>query len=201
MRRAAVVTLWILAMSAGARIANAGEVTVAVKAGFIAATIDVRGAGRFDTNPNLGLAIGGSAGIALGSGVRLQPELLFTTPRFESGDFPLPLAIKSRAFEVPILLVKAFRSDRRTRPLVYAGPRFAFITRISQIVGQTQSDVTRDFKSVDVAVTGGAGVEIGARRGAVTIEGRANFGVRDISKAADSTTRSRAVVGLIGVRF
>ena len=153
------------------------------------------------TSPHAGLAIGGSAAIAIGPTVRIQPELLFTEPRFGSSDFPLPLTVESRAFEVPVLLVKQFSTTRRTRPIVYAGPRFGFITSIAQTVGHTRSDISNEFRSVDVRVALGGGVEVAAGRGAVTIEGRANIGIRDVSKATDNTTRTQSIVGLFGVRF
>jgi hypothetical protein len=188
-------------ISTGARTASAGPVTVGIKGGVVAARIDVSGAGSFDTAPDAGLAIGGSAAITIGPTIRLQPELLFTEPRFGSSDFALPLTIKSRAVDVPVLLVKQFSTTRRTRPSVYAGPRFGFISSITQTVGQTRSNITDDFKSVDIGVAFGAGAEIAARRGAVTIEGRANIGIRDVSKASDNTTRTRSIVGLLGVRF
>jgi len=176
-------------------------VTVGIKGGVVAARLDVNGAGSFDTAPDAGLAIGGSAAIAIGPTVRIQSELLFTEARFGSSDFPLPLTVESRAFDVPVLLVKQFSTTRRTRPIVYAGPRFGFITSIAQTVGPTRSDISNEFRSVEVGVTVGAGVEITAGRGAVTIEGRSNIGIRDVSKATDNTTRTRSIVGLFGVRF
>jgi hypothetical protein len=201
MRRAAWVTVCVCVMSTGARTASAGPVTLGIKGGVIAARIEVSGAGSFETSPHAGLAIGGSAAIAIGPTLRIQPELLFTEPRFGSSDFPLPLTVESRAFEVPVLLVKQFSTTRRTRPIVYAGPRFGFITSIAQTVGQTRSDISNEFRSVEVGVALGGGVEITAGRGVVTIEGRTNIGIRDVSKATDNTTRTRSIVGLLGVRF
>src|SRR6185503_18730462 len=104
MRRAALVTVWVCAVATGRGTASAGQVTMGIKGGAVAARIEVNGGGSFDTSPDAGLAIGGSAAIAIGPTVRIQPELLFTEARFGSSDFPLPLTVESRAFDVPVLL-------------------------------------------------------------------------------------------------
>ena len=200
MRRIVTIVALVAAI-AGARAASAQERFWGFKGGVNGGSIVVSGAERFDTRPDLGGAAGVFAGFSIGPTLRLQPEVAFSARHFTSSDFPLNLRVDARAVEIPVLLVRRFNVDRRAQPVLLGGPQINIITKTTQTFGSTKSDITNDFRTADVGVTFGGGAEIVAGRGALSIEGRVNFGLRDLSISETTSTRSRNIVALIGYRF
>ncbi len=200
MYRFAFTVVVVVAVTAS-RPANAQEWTGGIKAGAIGTSIAVTGANAFDTGAEIGVEAGAFAGIALGATARLQVEALFARRRFSSRDFPLPLAVKSRSVEIPVLVVKRFKIEHHVQPLVYGGPQISVIGRTTQTLGPVVSDLSRELREADIGMTVGGGVEVAARRGAVVIECRVNSGFRDLSVAKETTMRSRAFSILAGYRF
>jgi len=199
MRGPIVTMVAVCAITGIAGDARCGERAFGLKGGFVGASVDARGPAGFETNADVGPAIGGFATFQLTETVSLQPELLFTAPRFKSPDFGPGLAVRARAVEMPVLLQKQLRL--RSHPVLFAGPNISFITRVTQEFDNVRSDISKEIRNVDIGVVAGGRFEVSTGRGAVLLEGRVNVGFRDLSASPDTSMNSRAFVGLFGYRF
>src|SRR5262245_14582833 len=125
MRGTIVAMAAVCAITGVAGDARCDERTFGLKGGFVGASVDARGPAGVARTADLGPAIGGFATFRLTETVSLQPELLFTAPRFKSSDFGPGLAVRARAVELPVLLQKQLQ--RRSHPVLFAGPNISFI--------------------------------------------------------------------------
>src|SRR5262245_36296084 len=199
MQRCAIVLVALCSITEAAGDACGQDRAFGRKGGFVGASVDARGPGGFETNADLGPAIGGFATFQLTETVSVQPELLFTAPRFKSSDFGPGLAVRARAVEMPVLFQKQLQ--RRSHPVLFAGPQISFITSVKQEFDNVTSDISKEIRNVDLGVVAGGRFEISTGRGAVLLEGRVNVGFRDLSQSEDTSMNSRAFAGLFGYRF
>jgi hypothetical protein len=196
----------VLAVTAGAASAqdqgtqDGRGVQGGVKVGMTSTTLSVTGLEGFDPQADIGVLAGGW--VSAGRGIaRMQAELFFSTRRFSSPSPAGDIEVSSRAFDVPILLMTRWRPDGRVHPLLFGGPYVAFISRTTQTVGSTKTDLDEQIKGVDAGALVGLGVEAGTGRGAVVLEVRYALGMRDLSEAAETTFKSRAFMASFGYRF
>lgn len=176
------------------------RVEAGVKAGITYANLSISGLPGFDPEAGVGMLAGGwvSAGRER---VRLQAEVLFAPRRFSAASPVGDIEVSSRAIDVPVLVVGRFRQAGRIRPLLFAGPYVSFISRVTQTIASTETDIDDDIKDVDTGAVLGFGVEVEAGRGAMVIDARYAFGMRDLSEAAESTFKSRSLMLSFGYRF
>lgn len=185
---------------AGASPAAAQGVEGGVKAGITSATLSITGLEGFESSANVGMLAG--AWVSVGNkNLRLQPELIFTTRRLTLASPFGDIGVSSRTVDVPVLVVGRWRADARTRPLLFAGPSFAFISGVTQAMGSTETDISDQIKNVDAGIVIGGGAEIGVRRGAIVLDARFSLGLRDLSEASETTFKSRTVMASFGYRF
>ena len=181
--------------------AAAQSVDGGIKAGIVAGRLSLEGAGGFDTSARTGATGGGFVTFGLGRHWRLQLEALYAERRFRSSGLPIEIAVRSRGVEVPLLLQVAAPTGRRVRPLAFAGPQVSVVSAVRQTVGGASTDISDSVADLDVAATAGVGLEIGAGRGAVVVDGRVVFGLRELNQAPPPDYRSRAFTLLVGYRF
>lgn len=193
-----IVITSVLSVLCGTIDAHA-QTHVGLKAGTVNTNLSVSGPGAFDTDGEFGFVFGGFVGVPLGSRVRLQPELLVTERKFSVlGVSPTP-SVSSHAYEMPVFIQVRFGES--TQPFVNAGPQLTIISGVKQRVGGTEFDLSDQIADVDVGVAFGAGVEVPVKRGALVVEGRVQFGFRDLSEGSETTMRSRGLMALAGYRF
>jgi hypothetical protein len=179
----------------------AQEVSWGLKGGAGFAALRVSGPDGFDTSADPGGMAGGFLGIALGEHVRLQPEFYWSVRRFAAAGAPAPFTVSSRGFEVPILLEARFLRSRPLQMTLSAGPQFSIIGSVRQRVGDVTTDIGELVKRQDAAVAVGAGVERRLANGALLVDVRGVFGVRNLAADDARSMRSRAMQVLIGYRF
>ena len=189
-----------MTLTAGAASALAQRVEGGLKVGITSSTVSASGLEGFDPEADIGMLAGGW--VSLGSErVRLQPELIVTTRRLSSPSPMGTVELSSRTVEVPVLVVTRWRTDRRTRPQLFGGPYLAFLSNSTQTIAGVESDLDSQLKDTDAGVLLGAGLEIGARRGAVVLDTRIAIGLRNLSEIAGATLESRTVMVSFGYRF
>ena len=190
----------VVTLAAGAASAVAQGIEGGLKLGITSSKVSATGLEGFDPDASIGVLAGGWVSVGRDR-VRLQPELLVTTRRFSSPSPEGTVDVSSRVVDVPILLLSRWRTDQRTRPLLFGGPYFAFIGKTTQTIGGVESDLDSLLTGADAGVLLGAGVEVGARRGAVVLETRVTIGLRNLSEADEVTFKSRTVMASFGYRF
>jgi hypothetical protein len=187
-------------LTAGAACAFAQQVEGGLKVGITSSTVSATGLEGFDSDAGIGVLAGGWVSVGR-ERVRLQPELLVTTRRFSTPSPEGTVDVSSRLVEVPVLLLSRWRTDQRTRPLLFGGPYFAFIGKATQTIGGVESDLDAQLKGADAGVLLGGGIEVGAHRGAIVLETRVTIGLRNLSEIDDVTFKSRTVMASFGYRF
>lgn len=189
----------VLGLSLGSS-AFAQVVEGGIKVGATSSTLSLTGAPELGPGAKGGILGGGWIG-AGGSAARVHAELLIATKNLAI-DSPIgPIDVASRTVEVPVLFVARLRPDARVRPLIVAGPFLSFISKVTQTVAGTTSDIKDELKGTDAGFVIGGGLEIGATKGAIVLDVRYAFGLKDISVATDTTFKSRTIMASIGYRF
>jgi hypothetical protein len=181
--------------------AHAQSVEGGVKAGVTFSSLSVTGLPGFEAHRGAGA--GGGGWISFGrERVRVQPEVLVTTRHFSFTSPIGDLDIAARSVDVPVLIVARLGStDGRVRPIVFGGPYVAFLHRATQTLGSTTTDLDSMLKDAEAGVTFGAGLEIGAARGALVIDARVSIGLSNVSENAETSFKSRGGMVAVGYRF
>ncbi len=181
--------------------AAAQTVSAGVKAGVVAARLNVDGAGAFDTSADAGATAGGFVAVEIGRRLRLQAEVLYAERRFSSAGLPIAFSVRSRVVEVPLLVQVIAGSQRRVRPMVYAGPYLSVVSRVRQRSAGQSVDISDRIVDLDAGVTAGGGFEVATGRGAVIVDVRTSIGLKELSEGPPPEFRSRAFGLLLGYRF
>lgn len=201
MRFAVVAAVCGLVLGAGVTGAQAQTVTGGVKAGLTRASATASGLTSFETEATNGLA----AGVFVGGGndrVRIHAEGLYVTRRFRSTGLSSGSSnVKASGFEVPVLVSARFRQSSQAHPFLTAGPYLGFISKVEQTFASTTQDLTDLLASRDFGVVVGGGLDIDAPHGGFIVEARYTLGLKDLTKADDSTLKNRALMVLAGYRF
>lgn len=144
---------------------------------------------------------GFEAGIFFGGnrpgGIGVMGEILYA--KKGSKDASGTLTIDSYYLEIPVLLrVNLGSANRNTGAIVYGigGPVFDILLKSQQ----NGLDVKANYESLDLGILAGAGVEVSR----FLVEGRYNWGVRNVLKATGSSAsdiKTRSFALLLGVRF
>jgi hypothetical protein len=146
-------------------------------------------------------------------GFAIQPELMYVTKggkeSFSEEGFSGDLELRLDYIEVPVLFVLPFAAGNIS-PFVYAGPAFSLEVGCKVAVsaggfsGSEDCD-DGDFdegdfdrRKFDVGAMIGGGLAIPMGPGAVTLEGRYNFGLVNLNKGDDGTVRNRSAAVLVG---
>jgi hypothetical protein len=165
-----------------------------VKGGYLFSTFSEAGQSFSNNNGwEAGIFFGGNRGGVLG----VMGEVLYA--KKGAKDSTGTITIDQYYLEIPILLrVNIGSPNRNTGAVVYAigGPAFDILLKAQQ----NSIDVKNNFESLDLGIIGGAGVEISR----FLIEGRVNWGLRNVLKASGGVSndlKTRSVAILAGFRF
>lgn len=200
MRILVCAVVCVSAIAAATVPAFAQTVEGGVRIGVTSNTIAVSGLPGFEPQADMGLLGGGW--ISFGrERVRVQTELNFATMRFSLASPVGTIGVSSRAVDVPVLVVGRWRSASRTRPFAFGGPYFRFLSGVTQSLNSVETDISDQIKNTDAGAVVGGGVEIGAGKGAVVLDARFTFGLRDVSEAAETTFKPRVFMASFGYRF
>lgn len=201
MRKLICVLIGVAVMSAAASDAGAQDVSWGLKGGAVFGSLDVQGPDAFDTSADAGGVVGGFMGIGIGRHLRLQPEVYWSVRRFSATGVPAPFEVSSRGVEAPVLLQGRFPAARATQVLLYAGPQFAFVGKVTQAIGGRSTDISQQISDYDLGLVLGTGVEHRVARGAWLVELRTVLGTRNLLEQGEGSFRSRAIQVLFGWRF
>jgi hypothetical protein len=169
-----------------------GGVGFGVKGGLLFSSL--REAGSDYTNNNGwegGIFFGGNRPGTLG----VMGEVLYAKKGAKSGS----LTADNYYLEIPILLrLNIGSANRNTGAIVYAigGPAFDVLLKANL----NGLDIKDQYESLDIGVIGGAGIEISR----FLVEGRFNWGLRNIAKAIGGSTsdvKTKSFAVLAGLRF
>jgi hypothetical protein len=167
-----------------------------------------------DVNVNTLTRFTGGGFVRFGfGGLSLQPELMYVTKGFsttftEEGQ-TVDVDFRLDYIEIPVLLVLPIPTATGISPFLYAGPAFAFEVgcKIAGSGGGISATVDcdadgEDFferNKFDVGAMLGGGVALPMGPGAVTLEGRYNFGLININKTdGDDSMKNRSGAVLVG---
>ena len=153
----------------------------------------------------------GGLSFNLGLGfVSIQPEILYVRMggRFEA-DPDTYLEFWLDYIQVPVLLKFNIIPAGPLRPFLCAGGYGAYLFKATGVMvaaGVEQlprGDFTDDYQKLDYGVVGGAGLTFKLPGIALTIEGRYNYGLRNllIDPAAGESEKNSSLMALVGIGF
>jgi hypothetical protein len=151
-----------------------------------------------------GFTAGGILGLSLTRIISAQIELDFVTKGYR-GDTGLPSSSGSQYvgyLELPVLLRAVAPISKKIQPSGYLGAALGI---------RLDADITLDdgrnieiddrIEPLDIGLVVGAGIAVDVgKSGALTVDARSTFGLRDHSKDADSEAFNRAIYLTVGYR-
>ena len=108
---------------------------------------------------------------------------------------------------MPVLLKLSVIPAGPIRPFIYAGGYGAYLLKANEVTlidGVTgESDVTENYQRYDYGVVGGAGLAFKLPGISISIEGRYNYGLKNILTAAGpgESVKNRSMMALVGIGF
>lgn len=185
----------------GAQQAEAQQNMVGVKGGFISSELS----GDFaDVDSRTGFGFGAFLQVMVAPNFSIQPEALYLSKgASESGGDG---EVKVNYIQVPVLVQYHFPTPG-VSPRVFAGPSIAFETACDieeDDVSASCEDELVNTKSADFGLVFGAGVDIPAGGVVVTLDGRYDMGVTNVSdepEAVDFDIKNRSWEFFAGVGF
>lgn len=177
-----------VALAAGARPASA-DVGVGAKFGPLFSKFD-SDVVNFDSRTGLigGLFIGGHREGTAG----IQLDLLYAK---KSTNAPGGAKLDLHYFEIPVLGRFNFgsHSTEGVAGYIIVGPSFDIKLKAKQ----NGLDVSDNYEGLDLGIIGGAGVELSR----FIIEGRYNWGLRNVNKTTTTEIKDKTFALMFGVRF
>jgi hypothetical protein len=190
----------VVALGQTAPVQDTRRLEAGVKLGVTSSDLSVTGLPGFAPDAGIGAAGGGWVSVGRES-VRFQTEITYGGRRFSSPSPAGDIEVSARVIEVAVLVVGRWRSTTRTRPMLYGGPSFGFLSSVTQTVGSARTNIDSDIKDVDIGAVGGGGLEISAGRGAVVLDARYTHGFRDVSESTVTSFKLRTFMMSFGYRF
>jgi hypothetical protein len=141
--------------------------------------------------------------------VSIQPEILYTRMggRWEA-DASNSLEYWFDYVQVPVLLKLNVIPAGPIRPFIYGGGYGAYLLKATgvMVVDGTElprTDIKDTYQELDYGVIGGVGLTFKLPGIALTIEGRYNYGLRNlyIDPAEGESMKNTSMVALIGIGF
>lgn len=139
----------------------------------------------------------------------VQPEVLYVRMGAKyviEGD---GLEFRFDYIQVPVLLKLSVIPLGPIRPIIYAGGYGSYLFKARGVVlvdgsvfGEPE-DLSDDFEKYDYGVVGGAGVEFKLPGISLSVEGRYNYGLKNVAKdaPAGNSMKNRSMMALVGIGF
>jgi hypothetical protein len=168
---------------------------------------------KFTTAPvggifsNLPSPVGGIF-FSLGLGpLAIQPEVLYVRMGGKIEVLENSLEERFDYIQVPVLLKLNVIPAGPIRPFIFAGGYGAYLLKANEVTlmdGVTdESDVIESYQRYDYGVVGGAGLTFKLPGIAISIEGRYNYGLKNIlvDPSAGDSLKNRSMMALVGIGF
>jgi len=141
--------------------------------------------------------------------VSIQPEILYVR---NGGRYELDpdnyLEFRFEYVQVPVLLKINIVPAGPIRPFLCAGGYGAYLFKATGIIVEAgvelpRADLIDDYQKLDYGVVGGAGLTFKLPGIALTVEGRYNYGLRNllIDPAAGESMKNSSLMALVGIGF
>jgi hypothetical protein len=146
---------------------------------------------------------------SLGLGpLAIQPEVLYVRMGAEyEVDENNGLTWQFDYIQVPVLLKLNIIPAGPIRPFIYAGGYGAYLLKAKGIMtvdGVSEAtDITAEYQKYDYGVVGGAGLTFKLPGIAISVEGRYNYGLKNIlvDPAAGDSLKNTSMMALVGIGF
>jgi hypothetical protein len=132
----------------------------------------------------VGFALGGFVTYNLSPMVALQPEFLYSIKGFTMSVEGVDVDLKLNYFEVPVLFKFMFGTSA-TKPFVFAGPEMGILLSSSVGSGGLSIDAGDLWKSTDLGLVFGGGVDFPVGKNTMSLDGRYEVGLSKIPDAGD----------------
>jgi hypothetical protein len=179
----------------GAAFGLKAGVTLASFRGDAAALSD--GSREFFPGNRVGFVGGAFVALPMGPRVLLQPEVVYTQKGAQYSGEPGRETWQAEYLEIPLLL-KLLLGSGPARPALFAGPAAGFKID-AKVVGRSpggeedeNSAIGDAVRSVDWGLVFGAGVDIAAGDGTLTLEGRYARGLSPLAKDPERPVQTRS---------
>jgi hypothetical protein len=157
---------------------------------------------------NLGSPVGGIFfNLKLGP-LAIQPEVLYVRMGAEyEVDEDNGLEYCFDYIQVPVLIKLSVIPIGPIRPVIYAGGYGSYLLKAKGVmtVGGVpeEEDLSDTFEKYDYGVVGGAGIEFRLPGISLSIEGRYNYGLRNVltDPMAGESVKNRSMMALVGIGF
>jgi len=130
-----------------------------------------------------GVVFGAQATFSLNPSVFIQPQLLYSMKGAQESSADTTVKVKLNYIELPVLLgVHLASAQSHTRPYIMAGPTVAVLSscKISVSFGGASGEAScasGSTNSLDLGVTGGAGIEMATGRVTLSLAARYTLGL------------------------
>jgi hypothetical protein len=208
MKRIALVSLAVLC--AAALVPQNLDAGVGIKVGYALSKSSVSPTGTLPPLLNLPAPIGGVYfNLKLGP-LAIQPEVLYVRMGAKYDYDGGTMEWHFDYIQVPLLLKLSVIPLGPIRPIIYAGGYGAYLIKATgvEVVGGVSGppvDLIDSYQKYDYGVVGGAGIDFKLPGITLSIEGRYNYGLRNIwiTTAPDDTTawKNRSMMALVGIGF
>lgn len=132
-----------------------------------------------------GLAVGAQATFSFNPTVFLQPQLLYSMKGAQESFADTTLKVKLNYVELPVMLgVHLASAQSHARPYIMAGPTVAYLAsckvNLSFSGASGEADcASGSTNSIDLGVTGGAGIELATGRVTLSLAARYALGLSE----------------------
>jgi len=146
---------------------------------------------------------------SLGLGpLAIQPEVLYVRMGGKIEILEDSLEERLDYIQVPVLLKLNVIPAGPIRPFIYAGGYGAYLLKAREVtlIGGVVTDelnVTEIYQRYDYGVVGGAGLKFKLPGISISIEGRYNYGLKNIltDPSAGEAVKNRSMMALVGIGF
>jgi len=167
---------------------------------FMAAITDL--AGVTASNKTLiGFSFGGFVTYNFSPTVALQPEVFYSMKGFTiSFEDMYDADVKMDYIEIPVLFKFMFGTGT-AKPCLFAGPSLGILVS-SKIKAEGESVDAKDlWKSTDLGLVFGGGVDFPAGKGKMTVDGRYTMGMTKIPDGGDVDIKNSNISFMVGYGF
>lgn len=196
MKRQAIA--WMVLAFATALVPQALDAGVGIKGGFSLSKLSETPTYAWENLPFFagGLSFEGGFGY-----ISLQPEVLYV--RMGGKDPAGDLECRFNYIQVPVLLKINIVPAGPVRPFVFGGGYGSYLVKAESVIGAVKTDQTENYERYDYGLVGGAGLAFKMAVLAVSVEGRYNYGLKNIMKepGLGESMKNRCLMALVGIRF
>ncbi len=195
-------SLWTLNAQAKINGATDSEINAGLQLGLNIANANT--SPTLSTDPRVGLMVGGNIEVRLSQFLFIRPEMMYVQKGASMSATGIDTTLKFDYLEFPLLLKARFGAEA-FRPVLFAGPSFAFRVNSSmdtKIGSAAPASFTTNAESVDIAIDFGGGAEYWFQKStAAFLTMRYSLGLTNVLNLAGQTWRSTGLQLIAGFEF